>query len=341
MTATEFIRIGARIVCDSSGFKSGLNKAESDAKSFTSRLEGIIGKAKTVLKAAGITTAVYKVSKSIWNLANETSAYGDQVDKASQKLGISTKAYQQWDYVLGQNGASIESMTTAFTTLKNGMTDGTKEYKRSIKALGLAYKDISHMSTEQAFAAIVKQLQEMPESAQKSALAVDLFGKSATELMPLLNQSAESTEELMKRAEELGIIMSEEDIASAAAFNDALDDMGRAFTSIKYKFGTQLMPILTKGMNKITDAAITLMPLMTEALQTGDWTEFISGLTASLDEILPQIGTALGDFIIGLINNSDQIIDAAFDIAESLIKALGKAIPVLVSKLPEILKGLW
>lgn len=72
---------------------------------------------------AAIGTATVAAGKELFNLAQETANAGDEIDKTSQKLGMSAEAYQKWDYVLGQSGVEITSMTTGMKTLTNKIDD--------------------------------------------------------------------------------------------------------------------------------------------------------------------------------------------------------------------------
>jgi len=69
--------------------------------------------------------AIGAACKGIYNMAKATASAGDAIDKNSQKLGLSRRAYQEWTYVLSQNGTSIDSITAAFRTMSSSIESGS------------------------------------------------------------------------------------------------------------------------------------------------------------------------------------------------------------------------
>ncbi len=71
--------------------------------------------------AAAVGTAVVAgataVGTAAFKMASDTSAAADNVDKMSQKIGISRTAYQEWDYLMSQNGMSVDKLQTGIKTL--------------------------------------------------------------------------------------------------------------------------------------------------------------------------------------------------------------------------------
>ena len=246
MTAFELM---AKIGLDDSAFNSGIDNAEKAGINLGASLEKSFGRIKKAALAIFSAAAIKKGFSEMRQLVNETAAMGDQIDKQSQALGMSRKAYQEWGYILSQNGSSIESMGAAMKTLNNSIIEGSDE----LAQLGLNMDDLQLMSQEDQFEAVVKAFQKMPPGAQKSALAVKLFGRQGMQLLPLLNNSASSIDDLRKKAEELGLVMSDDAVDASVEYTDALDTMQRTFNALKYSLGTKLMPVFTNVMTKVTN----------------------------------------------------------------------------------------
>ena len=104
--------------------KKAGNQTEASSHKFSKVGEVLktVGVAMAAATAA-IGTAAIATGKKLWNMANETAKAGDEIDKTSQKLGMSAEAYQEWDYVLGQAGVEITSMTTGLKTMTNQIDD--------------------------------------------------------------------------------------------------------------------------------------------------------------------------------------------------------------------------
>lgn len=264
----------AKLTMDSSDFDRGVRNAESAGSSLSEKMESTFNKIGKVAKTVIGGAVVKKVVGALKQLVDETAQAGDKIDKQSQVLGMSRKAYQEWEYILGQNGASIESMSTSMKTLNSLILSGVEGSKESADAfakLGLHLDELDDLSQEQQFETVVKAFQNMPSGAKKSALAVQIFGKQGMQLLPLLNQSSTSIDDLRKRAEELGLIMSDEAVDASVAYGDSLDDLQRTFNSFKYAIGSKILPVLTTGIQKVTNFAGKLRKAYDEKGLSGVW----------------------------------------------------------------------
>lgn len=191
---------------------------------------------------------------------NSTEA-GDRIDKMSQKMQMSRQTFQELDYVFSQNGASIDMMQSGMSRLSktmDGARTGSKANVKTFKDLGISLKDTNGQikSTETVMFEAMSSLQKMPEGSQKSALALQLFGKSATELMPLLNGNAKSVDELRKKFNDLGMGMSDQQIDSAVKFKDTMDTLQRTLTGFGNSIGADILP----HVQQLADALINRLP---------------------------------------------------------------------------------
>lgn len=243
----------AELSLDGSGFQKGLQDAEKQGKSAGSKLEKTFNRIGTAIKAAFSVIAIRKVTNEFWGLINSVATFGDTIDKQSQQLGMSRRAYQEWDYILGQNGASIDDMTMSMKTMNAQILSGSEESKKAFKSLGADIDMLAAMPMENQFDYLVQLFQQMPASAEKMALATQLFGRNGQALMPLLNQTRDSTNALRQEAEDLGLIMSDEDVDASVAFGDALDALKRSFTALRNDIGSKFLPTLTKFLRNSID----------------------------------------------------------------------------------------
>ncbi len=337
-----------------------------------------VGKAMAAA-AAAIGAGAVAAGKKIWDMANGTAAAGDTVDKMSQKLGLSAKAYQEWDYVLSQSGADIESMGAGFKSLTNLVdkaTSGNDAAAASFQKLGISTKELKDMSREDIFALTVKRMQEMGDTTERAALANTIFGKSGQGLAPLLNQSAEATQELMDKANELGFVMSDEAVDASVKFTDSMDTLKRTFEGVKNSITSELLPGLTSitdgftllltgsdgakdkiksGASEIVTAIKNAIPQATEALKTvldviGELAvdllpdllnllvDVSTQLFTSLSEALPEILPVLFDALFSL--HDALLTDGLPKLLDSLMSVAGKLLDSYCEKMPELLNKL-
>lgn len=301
----ELFSVVGKLLLDSSGFDKGVSEADKSGRGLASKLEASFSKIKKFAAGALSVAAIKKGIDSVMQLAAETSAAGDKIDKQSQALGLSRKAYQEWDYILGQSGASIDSMGISMKTL-NGLilnaAAGSEESKDAFAQLGLSIHEIETLSMEDQFESVVRAFQKLPPGAQKSALAVQLFGRNGQQLLPLLNSSATTIDELRERAEQLGIIMSDDAVDASVAYNDAMDDLTRTFNGMKYAIGSQLLPVLTRGVTAITNYAGKIKKAYDAEGFKGVWNTLVEDVKSIKWPTWEQVGNAIKTGWNGIVN---------------------------------------
>ena len=331
----------------------GLNKELKETKnvkldSLKEGFEKFAGAAKkaaevAVASIAAIGAAAVASAKKIWDLAKETASYGDSVDKNSQKVGLSAKSYQQWDYAMNLAGTSMADCTTGLKTLTNTFDDannGSKSATEKFKRLGISLDDLKGKSREEVFNETVKALQNITNETEKAALANDLFGKSGQNLLPLFNQTNEETEKLLQEAEKYGMVMSDDAVKASAEFEDSLTKLKGTLTGVKNGLMGDLLPSLTTTMDGLSDVFAGVEG-GEEKLKQG-----ISGIIGNVNEMIPKIISFLSTIADVVLQNAPMIIES---LAKGLIDAIPKLLPtiqkimlsiiqMLTKMLPDILK---
>jgi hypothetical protein len=336
----DLFSLAARLTVDSGSLTSGLRDAVQQGNETSEKLGAIARKIESGLKKAFSVGAILAATKKLSDFLVAVSAAGDKIDKQSQALGMSRKAYQEWEYILGQSGASIDSLGLSMKTIGSLLQGTDKDLEKNdkeFKKLGLSVAQLSALSEEERFGAIVRAFQEMPAGAEKSALALKIFGRNGQDLMALLNSAPGSIEEMQKQMEDLGLIMSDEDVDAAVEFGDAMDRLTRSATVFGQRLGARVLPVITKGMESLAKRIGKVTNAMVKGLDTGDFTEFFSTLLEQIQEMIPEAVDTIISVLVGLLENADKIVDAGVTLAEGLLNGLAKAIPVLVGKIPDIL----
>ena len=245
------------------------------------------------------TVALTIVASALTFGLKKVSDYGDRIDKMSQKIGMSRKAFQEWDYIMSQNGGSVESLQMGFKTLTTqieGVQKGSKDSIKAFSSLGVSVKDANGQlrSQDDIFNDTIRKLQQIKNPTQKAMLANRLFGRSAAELRPLLNQEAEAVDELREKANRLGLIVSDKDIKNAVILKDTFDTFGRAFQAKFASSMMKLMPLFTKLLDKI-------MPVMEElTIYFEDLSKTIANSPAfiMMSEQFKELGAELTQFYL-------------------------------------------
>lgn len=185
---------------------------------------------------------------------------GDALDEMSQRVGISVETLSVWKPAAEQSGVSGESFEKGLRKLSTTMLEaatGSEDAARNFAAVGVAFKnqDGTLRGTDAVLLDLAERFKAMPDGAQKTALAVQLFGKAGAELIPFLNQGRDGIEELSAEMQALGVQMSGETAAQAGEFNDALDKLKLASTSIGNQIIASLLPALNDMAGGMVESA--------------------------------------------------------------------------------------
>ena len=262
--------------------------------------------------------------------------YGDNIDKMSQKMGLSTDAYQEWDFVMQHCGTSIEALKPSMKTLAMAAEKGSDAFAQ----LGISQEQIASMSQEELFNATIAGLQNVTDETQRTALAAELLGRGATELGPLMNMTAEETEAMRQQVHDLGGVMSDDAVKAAAAYKDSLQNLQTSISGLKNNMSAELLPAVTQVMDGLTlifsggdmDAGMEMIG------------QGIDELAAKLEEILPKF-LELGSKIImeiaeAIIENLPTLIDTGMEILDMVIQGIIEALPQLLEAGMQIIMGL-
>ena len=160
-----------------------MKQTEKEASSFGDTLKnGLATGAKVAAAAvAAVATAAVAVTAKLVDAAGETAEYGDNIDKMSQKLGMSAEAYQEWDFIMQHSGSDIDKMSTSMKKLAEAVQDPSKDAAAAFEKLGINIEEAKNLSQEDLFAKTITALQGLEEGTERTALANDILGKSATQ----------------------------------------------------------------------------------------------------------------------------------------------------------------
>ena len=213
-------------------------------------------------------SAAIDVGKQVYNLAVDAAETADNVDKMSQKIGISREAYQELDFAMSQSGASVDSLQAGMKTLRGQMTSaasGNKKTAETFNRLGVSVRDTNGnlRSQEDVMFDTLLALQNVENETERARLANELFGKSGTDLLPLLNSEAGSLDDLRQQAHDLGLVMGDEAIDAGVRFHDTIDKLQRSFSAIGTQIGMAVMPVV----QMVADWILYNMPMIQDIVQ--------------------------------------------------------------------------
>ena len=336
--ATELAKAYVQIIPSAEGISGSLSSifdgeatkaGDSAGKKMGGSLSSALGGALKVGAAAtaALGTAAIGAGTALAGAAANVASYGDNIDKMSQKMGMSATAYQEWDAVMQHSGTSMETMKSSMKTLANAAETGNEAFKQ----LGITENDLKTMNQEQLFEATIAGLQEVDDTTQRTYLAGKLLGKGATELGALLNTSAEDTQAMRDRVHELGGVMSDEAVKNSAAFQDSLQDMQTAFTGVKNGIISEMLPSFTSVIDGFAG-------LVTGEENAKDKiVEGVKGIISKLQENLPKIVEGVSGLAQAFMEVAPELLTT---LAQGLLQAIPQLLPSLVQLVGQIAKGI-
>lgn len=255
----------ASVGLDTSDFTGALDDAEGEAEGFSTSVGSILDGIKGAIATAGIGLAIKEIIEGLTDAVNLAAKLGDDVDKGSRRLNISTEAYQEWGHALSQSGANINDFSRGIISMNKYLagTDVSAEVSEAFTKLGMdariANGEIG--STEELLTETVKRLADFPGTKEeRGALATAIFGRGGNTLNALFDSGSEGIQQLIDEAHELGLVMTDEEIANSVAYGDAVANLQSAVDGLKTSFVTGILPDLTKAVEMVTQIVAFFNP---------------------------------------------------------------------------------
>jgi len=325
------------------------NKAISDtvgnAETASTKTSASFGSvAKNVgVGVLAVGSAATAVTGALVSVASSTASAADAIDEGSQKLGMTTEGYQEWSYILDQNGMDIDSFGTSMKGMVTTMTDGSLESSGALDTLGLSLTDLQGMSQEDALEAVVAKFQELPEGADKSALAIDVFGKSGMDMLPVLDQTAGSLDDMKQTAHDYGMVMSDEAVTAGAELGDSLDALKMAGSGMMNSLGSAIVPlvqsvvdIITANLPMIQDIISEMAPIFADAIAA-----ILPVFLQIVEQLLPPMLDLIQQLLPFLMDFASAILPIVVDLISALLPVIlqiaEKVLPILLELIEPLL----
>lgn len=292
---------------------------------------------------AAIGTAAISAGKALVDMTVEAAAYADEMLTQSTVTGMSVESLQAYSYAANLVDVSLDTLTGSMAKNVKSMAsaaDGSAKYADAYAQLGVSVTDANGnlRDSEEVYWEVIDALGNVQNETERDALAMQLFGKSAQDLNPLIAQGSEGIAALTDEAHRMGAVLSEESIAKLGAFDDSVQRLKQGSEAAKRVMGTVLLPQL----QDLADDGVSLLGEFTSGLvEAGDDFDKISevigntvgGLADMIMEHLPKIIQVGMDIVMAIgnaiIENLPTIVDCASSIMLTLLEGLIEALPSL------------
>lgn len=236
------------------GFERLQSKLDTVGKSFT-KFGAITG---------GIGAAI---TGSLGIAVKQFAGAGAAIDDMTKRTGFSAKALGELSYAAQQSGTDIAGVEKAIKGMEKfmlGAQQGGASVVTTLEALGLSLADLEGQTPERQFQVLSEAVAGVEDPTTRAALAMKVFGKSGADLLPLLVEGSEGIAALRAEAQRLGVVMTEEDVAAAAAFDDALSQLSMQFGAVVNAIGAAVAGPLLEYKDSINAAVRLIIDFINE-----------------------------------------------------------------------------
>ena len=237
--------------------KLGISIPE-DAKKALNSMEGFsVGTVAAMGAAAGAIAALYKSVKSLYDLTLEAGAWADDLLTRSAKTGLSTDLLQELDYA--SKFLDFEGLEQTLVRLTNAMDaarDGAKNQSEAFAALGVSVTDLDGnlLNNYDVFLQTIDALGQIENETERDVIANDLFGKSFSEMKPLINAGSAELKKFMEAAKENGYVLSEDQVKKLGEVDDAHQELQKQIEATKNILAAEFAPAAKSTMETFANA---------------------------------------------------------------------------------------
>lgn len=318
--------------------KFGIQLPEGAQKAVES-LNGIHAGAALAVTGLGlVVAAVIKTEKALISMTKESAAYVDNILTMSQTTGQSAEQLQEFSYATELLDVSMDTLQGSLTKLTNNMQNainGTGDAKSAFEQLGISLTnaDGSMRSANDVFYDTIDALGEVQNATERDALSMDIFGRSAQDLNPLIIQGSDTLKDYAKEAHDVGYVLDNEALEALGAVDDGFQRLQKTQESVKNQMAAEFAPYLTKALEDIRELIQKVGKALVESGAVDAFGSILESSVALLEPlgslisaVLPALTAALKPIAqtVALIADTANVIVGLFTFNGDKIKtALG------------------
>lgn len=206
---------------------------------------------------AAVAAAIVKVEKAMISMTKESASFADNIITLSMQTGQSKQQLQEFAYASELIDVSVDTLQGSLTKLTNNMQDtmnGTGNAKASFEALGVSVTnaDGSMRSANDVFYETIDALGQVKNETERDAMSMDIFGRSAQDLNPLIIQGSKTLKAYADEAHNVGYVLDEEALSALGAVDDAYQRLQKTQEGVKNQLAVEFAPYLEEFYGDVT-----------------------------------------------------------------------------------------
>jgi len=329
--ALDFAALAVRLGANIQDLEGKLTQASGDLKKFTKENKDVISSLGVAFTAVGVA-----ITGSFALMIKSVTSYNDEIYETSKRTGITTETLSKLKYVADQTESSFEAVAMSIKFLNRGIyeaSQGNAKYLVDFGNLGIQIKDVNGklITAEDAFMRISDKFKGMEDGAKKTSIAMSLFGRQGTAIIPILNLGSAEIKRLSDEAERLGVVLTTENAKDIDAFSDQMKSLKASMTGLYMSLAITLIPSLKKLVDVLTTGVVALRnfanahPVLTQAIV------ILTGALGLLSLAIGSVLLLLGPFALawnslmtlGIIARIQAMVAGISAIGPAAIAAVG------------------
>lgn len=321
-----------------------LNKISETAKKVGDAAQTVADKTRGLSAAAGAGVA------GLSAMALKAGAAADDINTLAKQSGFGTDEIQKWQYAADRIDVSVDTIVSSARKMKKNMVSTSAETTAAWERLGVSVTDSNgelRDSTEVFYEAI-EALSQVSNETERDTLAMQLFGKSADEMAGIVDDGGAALREMGEEAEESGLILSQDALDGANAFNDGVDTLKakaqQAFFSAGASLAENLLPLLDDLVEKISSVLTWIANLDGDTLAMIGTVLLAVAAISPIASLISTITTAVQGVtsaISFIATNPIVLLIAAIVGLVALIVTKGQEIIGILQSVDDFLQGVF
>lgn len=293
-----------------------------------------LGRGMAMAGAGGLAIGTGVIG-SVLASAQAFASVGAALDDMSQRTGVAAEELSILKFAADQSGTEMAAVETGVKKMQKAIFEagnGSKEAAAALGMVGLTAGQLQGLTADQQMAMIADGLMAIPDAGTRAAVAMSIFGKSGTSLLPMLSGGSAGMQAFADEAQRLGLVMSSDTAAKAAVLDDAIAKLKMAFTAAFIQVGAAVAPILTQVAETLSSLAGTVGQYIAEnsgmvvgVLKAAAALTAISGVILTVGGVLSGLSTIIGGVqaSFGVLSSLSVLLSPVGLVAGGVAAAIG------------------
>lgn len=308
---------------------TGIKEALNNVEGFSAGTVAALG------IAAAAVAALVKAFTELNEMTLKVAADADEILTQSAITGVPTEMLQAWEYAAPLIDTDVGTITGAMTKLTKAMGEaqgGSESAQAKFAELGISIEDSSgHLrSSDEVLMDVIDALGQMESGTERDAAAMELLGKNAQELNPLINAGSQAIEKYADEAHALGYVLDNDQIAKLGAVDDAYQKLQLTQEAVRKQLAAEFAPASQAAMELFAD----VVRKAGEALVNSHLIGNLADIFNTLIDIARSVGEFL-DSIPGFKSGFDQLSAALRGVA-ILFATIADTMKVIIGLMPSM-----